>query len=139
MPAKGARGWSGTGNSSGAISAPALSRSASARCSWCKASSRVAPSPVNTMGCPVVARKPLFLTTSIKTGICMSLLLLPILVLAGVKDHVELDLAQQCQHFPQASIQDRQNFVDVLTGRNQRRPEGDPVRVESAQHAILQG
>ena len=42
------------------------------------------------------------------------------------------------QDLAEAPVEDRDHLVDLLGGRDQRRPEGDPVRVEAAEQAVGQ-
>src|SRR5437899_7578760 len=42
------------------------------------------------------------------------------------------------QHFSHAAVQDRQHLLNLLGGRDQRRAEGDPVRIEAEEQTVLQ-
>ena len=43
------------------------------------------------------------------------------------------------EHLAEAPVEDRDHLVDLLGRRDQRRAEGDPVRVEAAEQAVRQG
>src|SRR5437763_5360603 len=44
-----------------------------------------------------------------------------------------------CQRFTHALVQNPHHLVDLLGGRHQRGAEGDPVGIETAQEAVVQG
>src|SRR5262249_32347730 len=43
------------------------------------------------------------------------------------------------EHFAQAAVQNRCHLINLLRRGHKRRAEGDPVRVEAAQQAVVQG
>src|SRR5439155_24512712 len=43
-----------------------------------------------------------------------------------------------CKHFAKAPVQDGDHLVNLFGRRDERRPKGEPVRIEAAQEAVLQ-